>query len=451
MVRSIPTYVGRAAAIESLSAHRKTFRNDVFFSGLVGSTAYCLITNSSISGGVLLCLKVIFLSMRCTKSILICLFAVLAFSGASQVPIVPDQFRVNLEAKEIQKSMKFYQINFRTPTIDLRQLKLLVNEEIPDSVVVVPPNLSSFDHVVVLIGLVKGDASSMVVWLAGNYNYRNITFFIDKDQDRDFTNDVAPIKMKAGNPEREVTLRQGGADRKMWLSVPEVEVRRIEKYKVRIENRFAIAFDMGVGTGEINYSYDDLTIGYPTNYFVKITEKNLTTSLTYDFKHFNVGVTASFQNHFYFTSHLDVKKGEPYFRLISERSILEDNIDHHVNLDLHSNNRIQYSFFGTYKVKVGRAMDVQAFLRVGRTRYFVPEYNRLVRAEDQTFPLRTSPFYEIGLRSEFTVGISKAFFVEIARNENQWVPEGFLDDTPHENFESESIIVKLNVGYRFAL
>ncbi|MEP5613832.1 MAG: hypothetical protein ABJP45_16380 [Cyclobacteriaceae bacterium] len=390
--------------------------------------------------------------MKFLKLIFVCLFAALTFDAAAQVPIVPDQFRVNLEAQEIQKSMKFYQVNFRTPTIDLRQLKQLVNADIPDSIVVVPPNISNFDHVVVLIGLVEEDASTMVVWLAGNYNYRNITFFIDKDQDRDFTNDVGPIRMKAGNPEREITLRQDGVDRKMWLSVPEIEVKRIEKYKVRIANRFAIAFNMGVGTGEINYRYDDLTIGYPTNYFVKITEKNLTTTLTYDFKNFNLGVTASFQNHFYFTSHLDVKRGEPYYRVITGiRPILEDNIDHHVNLDLHSNNRIQYSLFGTYKVKVGRAVDVQAFVRVGRTSYFIPEYNRFVRAEDQTFPLRTSPFYEIGLRSEFTVGISKAFFVEIARNENKWVPEGFLDDTPHDNFESESIIIKLNVGYRFAL
>ncbi|MEP1093951.1 MAG: hypothetical protein ABJG78_02510 [Cyclobacteriaceae bacterium] len=390
--------------------------------------------------------------MRFTKSILICLFAVLAYSGASQIPIVPDQFRVNLEEQEIRKMMKFYQLNFRTPTIDLRPLKPLVDVDIPDSIVVVPPSLSNFDHVVVLIGLVEGDASSMVVWLAGNYNYRNITFFLDKDQDRDFTNDVDPIKIKAGSAEREVILTQDGVDRKMWLSVPEIEVKRIEKYKVRIANRFAIAFNMGVGTGETNYRYDDLTIGHPTNYFVKITEKNLTTSITYDFKNFNLGVTASFQNHFYFTSHLDVKKGEPFFRIIAGvRPIYEDNIDHHVNLDLHSNNRIQYSLFGTYKVKVGRAIDVQAFARVGRTSYFIPEYNRLVREEDQTFPLRSSPFYEIGLRSEFTVGISKAFFIEIARNENKWVPEGFLDDTPHENFESESIIVKLNVGYRFAL
>ena len=210
---------------------------------------------------------------------------------------------------------------------------------------------------------------------------------------------------------------------------------------------------MGVGTGEIDYSYDDLLIGYPTNYFVKITEKNLTASITYDFRHFNVGITGSFQNHYYFTSHFDVTRGEPYFRNVGVGNlpVYEDNIDHHVNLDRHSNNRVQYSLFGTYKLKVGRATDVQAFVRVGKTSYFVPEYNKLTRAEDQTYPLRTSPFYEVGIRTEFTVGIYKACFVEMAWNQQKWEPEGFLQDTLHENFESNAYVLKLNVGYRFAL
>lgn len=390
--------------------------------------------------------------MRFLISTLICFCFLVALKGVAQIPIVPDQFRVNLEAKEIQKGMKFFQVNYRTPTVDLRQIKKLVNEDIPDSVVIVPPNLAYFDHVVVLIGLIEGDNSSMVVWLAGNYNYRNITFYIDKDQDRNFTNDVGSVRMKAGDPQREIALVQNGVDRKLWLSVPEIDVKRIEKYKVRIENRFAIALNMGVGTGQINYSYDDVVIGYPTNYFVKITEKNLTASITYDFRHFNLGFTGSFQNHYYFTSHFDVTRGEPYFRDVGGTiPKYEDNIDHNVNLDRHSKNRVQYSFFGTYKVKVGRATDIQAFVRFGRTSYFTPEYNKLTRAEDQTFPLRASPFYEVGLRSEFTVGISKACFVEIARNQQTWEPEGFLKDTLHKNFESNAYMIKLNIGYRFGL
>lgn len=369
-----------------------------------------------------------------------------------QIPIMPEQFRVNLGAEDILRDMKFYQLRYKTPTIDLRKLQPLVKQTLPDSVVVVPPDLSSFDHVVVLVGLEGNDPNSMIVWLAGNYNYRNITFFLDYDQDRNFTNDKGPIKIKAGSDPVEVILTENNVDKKLFLTVPEVDVKRIEKYKVRIANKFALALSFGVGTGETSYRYDDLVIGYPTSYFVKITEKSLKASLSYDTKRFSFGVTTAFQNHFYFTSHLDVVRGEPFFRrLVNFLTILDDNTDHHVNLDQHSNNRLQYSVFGSVKFKVSRAIDIHTTFRTGFTSYFNPEYNRFKFRPNHVYPLRTSPFYELNMRVEFTTGIERAFYVEVARNDNRWEPEGFLDDTPHDNFESNSVIVKLNVGYRFGL
>ncbi len=390
--------------------------------------------------------------MGIRKLIFIIFFTCLAFEVASQIPIMPEQFRVNLGAKDIHRDMSFYQLQYRTSTVDLRKLKPMVKQEIPDSVVIVPPDLSSFDHVVVLVGLVGNDASNMVLWLAGNYNYRNITFFLDYDQDRNFVNDEGPVRIKAGADPVEVMLAQNNQNRKLLLTVPEVEVRRIEKYKVRIANRFAVGLSMGVGTGDINYQYDDLVIGYPTSYFVKITEKNLTATLSYDTRLFNVGVSASFQNHYYFTTHLDVVKGEPFYRrLIDFIWLYDDNTDHHVNLDEHSNNRVQLGVFGSLKLKISRAIDIHTTFRTGLTSYFNPTYNRFVHQEDQIYPLRTSPFYEVGVRVEFTTGIERAVFVEFARNEQKWEPEGFLADTPHENFESSSVMAKLNVGYRFTL
>jgi hypothetical protein len=358
-----------------------------------------------------------------------------------------------LENEEVKRDVSFFQINYRKPTIDLRNLERLINIDLPDSIAINPPDLSEFDHVVVLIGVTENmDHSDMVVWLAGNYNYRNITFFIDYDQDRDFTNDKPSVKIKAGAKNKEVILKTTSGERKLWLSIPEVEVKRIEKYRVRIANRVAVGFSGGAGSGEISYRYDDLTIGYPTEYYVKITEKNITASLSYDIKNFNFGVSASFQNHYYFTSHLDVTRGEPFVRIVQGFiPIYDDNIDHHVNLDKHSNNRVQLGAFGTYKVKIGRAIDLQAKFLFGQTHYFIPEYNRFVNKEGQVYALGSSPFYEIGIRSEFAIGISKAVFVELARNEQRWRPEGLLDDTPHANFESNAVFLKLNVGYRFVL
>lgn len=381
-----------------------------------------------------------------------CLLILAAMLGHAQVPIMPDQFRVNLEAKDIQRDVFFYQLNYKSPTIDLRALKKTVNRLLPDEITINPPDLSQFDHTVVLVGLTGNLSDPPVIWLAGNYNYRNITFFLDYDQDRDFTDDKGPVRMRAGQQDRQVILTQGKTSQKYMLSVPEIEVKRIQKYLARIVNKFSVSFNAGVGTGEISYRYDDLDIGYPTNYFVKITEKNLTTALAYDTKLFSAGVSASFQNHYYFTSHLDVTRGEPFYRYVPNHPLIyDDNVDNHVNLDAHSNNRLQYAVFGALKVKIARAIDLQAVGRIGQTMYFNPSYNRFIHRDNQEYPLPTSPFFELALRSEFTVGILKAVFVEVARNEQEWKPEGFLEDTPHENFDSSSVFWKLNVGYRFTL
>ncbi len=379
-------------------------------------------------------------------------YLLVSVSLIAQVPVMPDQFRVNLDPGKKYSGVEFYQQNYRTSTIDLRKIKALESLEIPDSIVITPPDLSRFDHVVVLIGVSGKDESSLVLWLAGNYNYSNITFFLDYDQDRDFTNDRPPLRMKAGDEPREIRLTPKGGDRLLWLAVPEVQVKRIEKYKIRIADQFAIALTAGVGSGKISYQYDDLIIGYPTRYFVKITEKNLGAALSYNAKNFLFGAKGSIQNHYYFTSHLDVQLGEPFRRFdASGIWVLDDNTDNFVNIDEHSTNRFQWSVFGAYRFQVSRTIDIQPIIRYGKTHYFNPEYARFRDQEDHVYPLLVRPFYEIGVRSEFTTGISRGVYFEIARNDYQWEPEGFLHDTPHENFESTSVIWKLNFGYKFAL
>lgn len=370
----------------------------------------------------------------------------------SQAPIMPDQFRVNLPGKKLENEVAFYQLTYKGANIDLRGLRALTAHKLPATVNITPPNLSRFDHTVVLIGITgKVDDPELYIWLAGNYNYRNVTLFLDYNQDRDFTNDNRPVKMKAGGGAREITMRVDGEPRTLNLKVPKVEVKRIEKYKVKIANRFGVSFSGGVGSGRISYEYKDLDTGYPTWYFVKITEKNLSGAFTYDLRNATFGVSASFQSHYYFTSHLNVRKGDPFTITIQNRQVIKDNIERNKNTDIHSPNRFQYGFFAAYKIPISRSIDLQPIARWGRTSYTKPEYNRLRNSRGQLYRLDNGSFYELGIRSEFTIGIERAVYIEVARNKNEWRPIGFLDDTPHTNFNSESVFWKVNIGYRFTL
>ncbi len=377
-----------------------------------------------------------------------------SFTGSTAMtPLLPDQMRINMPDEIEFANVEFFQLNYRTPMLDLRRIKAYKGVNIPDSVVIIPPDLSSFDHVVALIGVSdRPKSTGLVIWLAGDYNYKDVTFFVDYDQDRDFTNDKPPLHVRAGGRQKDVVISYNGGLRKLTIGVPEIKVKKKERLKLRIADRFAVALYPGVGTGQTSFEYFDTTIGYPTWYLVNITEKSLNAALTYDTKRFNVGVSVSFQNHFYFTSRLDIQQGEPFF-LIDQNGfrILDDNILNLVNIDSHPTNRVQLGLFGSLKLKVSGAIDVLPTAKIGTMNYFNPEYNRFIHQEDQIYPIRWSRFYELGIKTEFTTGIAKAFFVEVAYNDQKWEPVGLLNDTPHTNFRSGSFIWKLIVGYRFGL
>ncbi|MEP1097352.1 MAG: hypothetical protein ABJG78_19705 [Cyclobacteriaceae bacterium] len=391
--------------------------------------------------------------VECTKyhmnitKLFSCLFlCTMGFGALCQKPLSSDRFEIELIDGAEQTDLTFYELNYRTATIDLRKLKSNTGAALPDSFVVQPPNLKRFEQVILVVGLKEDDdVSSMVVMFVGRSDSRS-TFFVDSDQDRNFNNDLDPIKLVKGSDPEEVVLSTTKGPVRLRLS----SLLRNQEDISKISRQFALGLSAAVGSGDITYSYDDLTIGYPTNYFVKTTEKSISAALSYDWEKFNFGISASLQNFFYFTSSLDVRLGEPFYREGPfGQPEFEDNVNHIDNADEHPTNRLQLAVFGSYKISLSESIDIQPTFRIGRAHYLNAEYNRFVDVADQAYELEPRIFYEIGIRTEFAVGVAKAIFLELARNDQQWKPEEFLKDTPHANFESESVIIKLNVGYRF--
>ncbi len=388
----------------------------------------------------------------------IALISCATFSYA-QVTMMPDQFRMQLgDGQQTIESVQFYELPYRTNTIDLRGIQPLTDYIIPQSIVITPPNLSSFEEVTVLIGLTGEELENPIVilWLAGDYKKRRITFFIDRDQDRDFTNDRGPIRLVAGDEPRLITMEINGSEESLWITPPEPQISREKKPKERIGSGFNLAFAAGIGTGEMEYSYDDLTIGYPSWYSVPITEKAISATATYTFKRFNFGVNIALQNHFYYTSQLNIKRGEPERRIIFDQfgrstAATFDNIEIRQNYDKHSPNRVQYSAMLMYSIPIGKTFSLQPMARFGMTSYLNAEYNASINDDGEVYPLKSTTFYELGIRGEFAVGLQKAVFIELARNSHEWEPEGFLNGTDHENYTSSFVVGKYMVGYRFSL
>ncbi len=381
----------------------------------------------------------------------------------SGAPILPDELRVQLNQNQgLDGDVQFYKINYRTPTIDLRGIQKLTNLDIPESIVINPPKLSAFDHAVTLVGITGApDDIKIIIWLAGNYYYDDMTFFIDSDQDRDFTNDVRPIKMSAGDEPKEIELLVGGVPTKMFLNSLK-PIKKTKKPVARIENQFSMTILAGVGSGQLDYSFQDLTLGYPTWYSVNTSEKNLGISFAYDFKKFAFGASLIGQNNFFYTSLLTVQEGEPFYRNSGggvdvtladnfNRPILVQDIEEFINDDIHPDNKLQWSVFALYKYQLSRTIDIQPLVRFGRVSYFNGEYVRHFDTPTEVYDMPDSFFYAYGMRMEFTVGVSKGFYIEYIRDHLTWKPSDFLRNNPYSDYESTFNIGKFNLGYRFAL
>ncbi|MEP1094151.1 MAG: hypothetical protein ABJG78_03525 [Cyclobacteriaceae bacterium] len=386
------------------------------------------------------------------------LIFLIAFAGAhlinAQVPIINDDFRVNLEEGQKQEEIDFFELPYRTTTLDLRGLKGLTDYEIPESAVITPPdNLHTFNEVVVLVGLFgELETPTMIIMLAGNYSSRRVTFFTDQNQDRDFTNDAIPSRVVKGTDSSSISLSTEAGEQSLTLRLPNAE-KKESKSKTRIGDGFSVALTGAVGSGNIKYEYDDLTIGFPTTYKVRVTEKMFRAALAYDIKRFHFGVSASFQNFFFYTSKLTIKQGEPERITVpgTNRVIIRENAEERINDDSHNPNRVQMAVFAGYKFPIGKTFDIQPIAAFGLTSYLDPEYNYRPSVAGEVYSLQSTPFYEVGLRGEFAVGIEKSFFIEVVRNATSWEPENFPTGVELENFDASNVTTKISVGFRFAI
>ncbi|MEP5610882.1 MAG: hypothetical protein ABJP45_01470 [Cyclobacteriaceae bacterium] len=352
-----------------------------------------------------------------------------SFNGpAAGGALMSEEFRVNAPSAKSQETIEFFHLKYKTTTLDLRTINTYTKYTVPESVIVTPPDLSAFDHTTVLIGL-YGDpkAPKMVIWLAGNYNYNDVTFFIDYDQDRDFTNDKKSLRVRRGAEPVEIILTPKEGEQLFWLGLPKVTVT-VKKPKERIERNLAITFQAGVGSGDLTYSYGGSSTNTLDGYYVNVSEKSLSTALSYYMKHFIVGTSLSFQNHNHYASY-HIEDGIPNTA---------------INQDYHGPNKLHLGLFGLYRFRVADFIELQPLIKYGITKYMNPEYKPFKNG-DEAYPLGASQFLEIGMRFEFTAGVKNVFFLEYAKNRQDWEPQG-LPGSEQDSFESRVKISKFSVG-----
>ncbi len=379
------------------------------------------------------------------------------YTSWAQVPVMPDDFRVNLpnQNRGTDAALDWFELDYKYPMINLKGINEMTEHQLPDSLIIVPPELNQYRKMTVLVG-VTGDKNdpTLIIWLAANYHTNRIILYTDQDQDRNFKNDRKPIKIRRGGEVVKIRIATKQGDQLLDLLPPP---RVTEAYQIRpIQDGFSLSFAAGVGVGELDYQFIDLGFNQPTTYGVRFVEKGIKAGLTYQWRQLQIGGSVALQNHFFYTSTLAIKKGEPIRLEIPDPNlpgrttfITVENVEKLTNKDVHSKNRIHTTLFGSYSFQFGNNFALQPVVSAGLISYLDPTYTRLTNEENETYDLKSYLTYEFGVRTEFTVGLQKAVYLEFLYGSENWMPDNFLSALPHENLDVNLTIWRFNLGYRF--
>lgn len=388
----------------------------------------------------------------------------LKLSGQEVQIVVPQLLEDKVVTNSGGQNVDFYSYPFTSRRIDLRLFKRKYPKlNIPDIVMVDAPKFQGFRDSTVLLSIIKGGrgkSDALILWLAGDYYTNRVTFFIDKNHDRNFLNDGEPLVLNSKDKPFRVVVdlpNSNAVPPELWLSVPEkvdpkiAFLKRLKNRKAKIKNQWAISAYAGFGAGTLNYEFHNLERGFPTWYNVNVTEKQVGLAVSYDMHRFRFGVSATFQNLFFYTSYLNIRFDEPEVVINNGIRTTIENVLVERNQDVHATNRVQWSLMAAMRLFFGEFIELQPMISGGITSHFSSGYVKDRQYRDEKFAYKSSPFIELGLQMEFTTSPYKAFFVGIAANHLWWDPEGFFDTYQYENLQTRFLIWKGVLGYRIAI
>jgi len=381
--------------------------------------------------------------------------------------LLPNQYNGKVKPNSRQYTESFYIYEAAvSPVINLKQFKRYKREyNLPDSVSIILPEMTNTIDTSLLIGFIRAKETStghLVLLIATNYTTKEVTFYIDSNLDGNYKNDNPAITILAGTPPINIELSPPneipfdlslGVPKR--LSKEEQQVALIKdlnrKEKNNISNSLAFELHGGVGSSKLTYQFDDLNRGFPVWYNVSQSEKNIGVALSYDFPLLRVGLSATFQHLFQYTSYLNTRFAEQ--EIITDprtnRTTIRENVQVDRNIDDHARSRVQWSTFITGRIRLREYLELQPLINIGQVSTFPNEYLADTRINIRAYDLPANPFLELGIRFEGLTGDRRALFFGISRSKLWWKPANFLEEG-QANYWSKAITWKILGGYRFA-
>jgi hypothetical protein len=323
--------------------------------------------------------------------------------------------------------------------------------------------MTQFKSKTILLGLLdneNGRVNDIVIWLVGNYETNEVTFFLDENMDRDYTNDGLPIVLKGGKSGYKAVMipPDGRRARELWVSVPEkpeiedFQGAHAKGLKAKIRRQFSAGLHVRLGSGDLSYRFLNTEYGFPTWYNVKSSEKSIGASFSFHTRHLRFGLNATYQNQFFYTSTQRIQTDVPKERILSDGTVqIIESVITNRNRDLNPTSRFQFGSEIGYRIHLNPFMELQPVGGAGiityQPGYYIPDQ----RFEGDRYSLTTSPYLEGGIRAEFVTGYFKALVVGFHIQKLWWQPDGYFETFPHENLEVKYVSWRIHFGYRMGL
>jgi len=354
--------------------------------------------------------------------------------------------------------ISFFNYLHQGAKIDVRDMKSkFPNLKVDDFIIINLPDLSKFREVYNMMGVVdpESEEPSLIIWLLGNPNSEEVSFFIDKNNDRDYLNDDGAMQVyREKDPIKTRIYPFGDKNRPVEMNVqlPKKEKSEVEKLvkvlknysKNKIDNNFVLGLHAGVGIATLGHNYTITDSGYPGWYDTKLNEKNIGLSAEKYFRNFVVGARFTFQHIYQYASYFN-EQVAPF-----ERTGLHIKTSN--NRDNHSETRVKAGLNAGFRIHLGEYFEVIPTFSGGYIYYLNGEYisNKFVEP-NVTFEHTKDKYYEVAINMEFTSKDENSFVFGMSYTNTDWAPVGFFESIEGRDISDSHQTYAFFVGYKFGL
>lgn len=402
---------------------------------------------------------------------LIISFCLHATISAQSYYLTLNKYQTQYRDKNSNETIELFAYPYQGTQVDLRDFKSKIPQAAcTDFITIQPPATIDSANCVVFICFVQSldqnDSGTLAIFLANNYQLNSVELFIDQNLDFNFNNETGmPFLVQRGEDPITIVVedpKNGNRKRNFLFDLPLLESpkviekdKTIETIRKSTARSFPLYFQgfVTVGSGELKYSYTATKNSFPAEYKVSFTTKGLGCASYLDFQNVRIGLNATFENYFFYTSYLKyqyrVEEYDSVYNSLGELTrVYKGNTYTNSSFDSHQRNRISTAATLTYAFRVGKKISIAPGVEGGYVHYFNKNYTYNT-AKAITYSNATDLFAQYNVTFIGHTDKRTEIYLMLSMQEIWWKPDVLFEDLVESNLKSNQVTFKTTIGISF--